>query len=326
MIQRGEYAVFNDSGEVIPPGAAVEPTGQIDAQGRVKVRKPTADSVLSVLLNSLAKIDVDGVGLASSPYPACTFAVHLSDTPGDRAEVGTKAGDWYLRTGQKGFVCVGGFDAHRLMNAVPDPAAVGGASTSWYGIINSFFFNDSADLISFPSGFTRSTSLSGTTLPVVTDTVRFLFNTTSPTFGRSVAGVIVPQFSLFVRPVSGGTYGHFVVRAAVGGNNFGNWNTHNLGSLDYPSANGANNSHICGSPAIPFGSFIPAGQDFVDVTVHYAVHFYSNVNWGGAACPPMIFRACASGYAAWSDFLGNTTRGTARGSNGTPACPTIITI
>jgi hypothetical protein len=130
MIARGEYAVYNGTGEVIPPGAAVEPTGQIDADGRIVVRKPTADSILSVLINKLAKIDAGGVGLAASPYPACTFAVHASDTPGDRASVGTKAGDWYLRTGQKGFVCIGGFDVHRVMNAVPDPLAVA-AGGNW---------------------------------------------------------------------------------------------------------------------------------------------------------------------------------------------------
>lgn len=118
---RDGYAISNSTAEVIPPGAAVEPTGQVDSDGRIVVRKPTVNDSLAVLINGPARIVAGGVGQAYSPYPACVFAVAPADSPGDRASVGVKTGDWFLRTGRKGFMTIGGLDSHRFMNAVPNP-------------------------------------------------------------------------------------------------------------------------------------------------------------------------------------------------------------
>jgi hypothetical protein len=328
MIARGEYAVYNGTGEVIPPGAAVEPTGQIDADGRIVVRKPTADSILSVLINKLAKIDAGGVGLAASPYPACTFAVHASDTPGDRASVGTKAGDWYLRTGQKGFVCIGGFDVHRVMNAVPDPVA-GANDTNLFGGVT-FSFLQTSNTASFPSGYTRSTALSGTNLPTVTDTVRInLPANMTATAGRFASVHLVAKANLFVGPVAGATYGHFVLTASPG-TVFGGSLANDVLTIDYPRRVATGDVASYAAAVCPFDwrFFTTTTQNFLEVTVTYQVAFFSNVAWGGATAPPIILRACTGGSAlvnmslANGDWIGAGFRGNA----GIAACPAASTI
>lgn len=204
------------------------------------------------------------------------------------------------------------------------PAGGGTPVVTWGGVVFSFLNTQSNDLTAFPSGYSRLSTLSGTALPTITDTVRFLFNAEAPAGGRTAAGLLVPQFSLFVKPVSGGTYGHFVVMARTGAG-VSTFSTHNLGAIDYPAASG-NPAHACGSPSLPFSVLVPEGQDFVDLDVYYSVLFFSNVAWGGAACPDMIFRACTSGYMQWADHpTAETNREADRGTD-VGGCPAVVTI
>lgn len=120
----GHYPCVNTEADAAPPGCAMEPVGDLDSQGRVRVRKPTGDDRTAVFVNGLGRIAPGEVGECVSPYPGAVFGVSGSDTLAARDSLGTKAGDWFFRKGQKGFLFVGG-DAGgtRFGNMVPDPVS-----------------------------------------------------------------------------------------------------------------------------------------------------------------------------------------------------------
>lgn len=113
----------NTTGEAIPPGALLEPTGSLTADGLLVVQKPTRNNSLSVLVNDLLETLPGQYGQYRPPSPQVTLAVHSSDTITAADTLGSKAGDWYARKGYAGFRPVGaaysGFIA-----AIPD---VGGS-------------------------------------------------------------------------------------------------------------------------------------------------------------------------------------------------------
>ncbi len=95
--------VVNNSGETIPPGAAMEPDGTTDALGRLGVRKPTADGS-AVWFNGPVPILVGQAGQGHSPYPWVAAGVADADRPlAARQQLGVVAGNWQLRTTGLGY-------------------------------------------------------------------------------------------------------------------------------------------------------------------------------------------------------------------------------
>ena len=116
----------NTTGETIPPGALLEPTGSLTADGLLIVQKPTRNSSLGLLVNDLLETLPGQYGQYRPPSPQVTLAVHADDTLTAADTLGSKSGDWYARKGYAGFRPVGaaysGFVA-----AIPD---VGGSSAA----------------------------------------------------------------------------------------------------------------------------------------------------------------------------------------------------
>ena len=104
----------NQSGATVPAYAAVEPTGGVDADGRLQVVKPTRSNSVAVLFNGPLTVAAGGLFGAAPPTPAAVAGVSVGDggaDPGDLplaagAAMGTRAGDWFLRAGQAGFRAV----------------------------------------------------------------------------------------------------------------------------------------------------------------------------------------------------------------------------
>jgi hypothetical protein len=94
--------VVNNSGETVPAGAAMEPDGTADAEGRLGVRKPTADGA-AVFFNDPVPIPAGGYGQGWSPYPWAAAGVAAADLPlAARQKLGVKSGDWNLRKSKTG--------------------------------------------------------------------------------------------------------------------------------------------------------------------------------------------------------------------------------
>lgn len=99
--------VKNTTGEVIPAGGWMEPTGTLASNSAaVQVRKATRGG-LAGFVNSFAAVPANGSGQGYSAYPLVTLAVHPSDTLGAGDTLGPLAGDWYCRKGQPGFRVLG---------------------------------------------------------------------------------------------------------------------------------------------------------------------------------------------------------------------------
>jgi hypothetical protein len=127
-------AVTNTTADTIPPGAAMEPVGTADANGRLRVRKPTADDSLAVLINSGTPIPAGQAGTGHLPWfgpLAAAVDASLVDTAtggwagAGPAVLGVKSGSWHLHAGQTGFVV----QAEPLGGLVPVQANPGGGGT-----------------------------------------------------------------------------------------------------------------------------------------------------------------------------------------------------
>lgn len=99
----GGIAFFNDSGETVPAGALVEPTGAILAtDNTMKARKPTRGG-LAVYVNDLLPVPAGQVGQCRPVSPWCLLGVYPGDTVTASSTLGARAGDWYARVGEAGF-------------------------------------------------------------------------------------------------------------------------------------------------------------------------------------------------------------------------------
>ena len=107
-------AAVNATAGVIPRYAVVEPTGGVDADGRVQVGKATRANGVAVLFNGPVPVAAGAAFDALPPTPAAVAGVSTGDggaDPGDLplaagATLGTKVGDWFLRAAQTGFRAV----------------------------------------------------------------------------------------------------------------------------------------------------------------------------------------------------------------------------
>jgi hypothetical protein len=127
-------AVTNTTADTIPPGAAMEPVGTADANGRLRVRKPTADDSLAVLINSGTPIPAGQAGTGHLPWfgplaaavdPSLIDAATGVWAGTGAAVLGTRANSWRLHAGQTGFLV----QAEPLGGLVPVQAVPGTAAT-----------------------------------------------------------------------------------------------------------------------------------------------------------------------------------------------------
>ena len=126
-MDRRALPFVNNSGETIPPGAALEPDGTVDSEGRIGVRKPTEDNSTRVFFNDRVEVADGEVGQAWSPYPWATAGVNAADLPlPARADVGVESGQWLLTSGKTGFLAVAP-DFLGFAQVIPAPATVGAA-------------------------------------------------------------------------------------------------------------------------------------------------------------------------------------------------------
>lgn len=91
--------VFNVSGEVIPPFAALRMVG-VNPELAVMVAKPDTNNSVFVLINGPASVPVNGYGLATNDFPAVA-GILTSAAIGQT--LGTVAGFWGLVNTGKGF-------------------------------------------------------------------------------------------------------------------------------------------------------------------------------------------------------------------------------
>lgn len=139
---RTPVGFVNHSGEEIPPGAVMEPDGTRDDEGRIGVVKPRADNLTAVIFNGNVAIPPganDGYGYTYyadgdekpgqgfSPFPFAVIAPHADDLPlPTGTQLGTAAGDWFLRVGGTGFLAVTDV-RNGQVTVIPDMAGAGSA-------------------------------------------------------------------------------------------------------------------------------------------------------------------------------------------------------
>ena len=98
---------LNASSEVIPPFAVVVIAGANTA-GLVLVDKPLLDSSTHTLINSALSIQPGLPGICTPDGPVFVAYATADGTPLVGEEWGTKAGQWTIAAGKKGFRIVGG--------------------------------------------------------------------------------------------------------------------------------------------------------------------------------------------------------------------------
>lgn len=119
------FKVKNISGETAPPGCVLEFTGTVDADGTISVQKPTLNNSMRFLINGFAAIPATtGIGEAFPPTPQFVAGTVDADALTPLTAIGTKSGDWFLRSGQTGFFCVGPV-SHGYVNVLPEPGTSG---------------------------------------------------------------------------------------------------------------------------------------------------------------------------------------------------------
>jgi len=123
------FKVKNTSSETAPPGCVLEFTGTVDADGTISVQKPTLNNSMRFLVNGFAAIPgvsggVYSVGEAFPPTPQFVAGTVDADALTPLTAIGTKSGDWFLRSGQTGFFCVGPV-SHGYINVLPEPGTTG---------------------------------------------------------------------------------------------------------------------------------------------------------------------------------------------------------
>lgn len=123
------FKVKNTSTETAPPGCVLELAGTIDADGTISVQKPTLNNSMRFLVNGFAAIPgvtggVYSVGEAFAPTPQFVAGTVDADALTALTAIGTKAGDWFMRSGQTWFFCVGAV-SHGFVNVLPEPGTTG---------------------------------------------------------------------------------------------------------------------------------------------------------------------------------------------------------
>lgn len=103
----GAIPFYNDSGEAVPAGALVEPTGALTVEGTAKARKPTRSNSLAVFVNGRVAVAAGKLGQCRPVAPWSLLRVHPDDLIGPGDTLGSKSGDWYARKGYAGFRPVG---------------------------------------------------------------------------------------------------------------------------------------------------------------------------------------------------------------------------
>lgn len=98
---------FNDTGEVVPAGALLEPTGALTADRVMKVRKPTRNSGGGMFVNGRVRVLAGKYGQCQPGTPGALLRVSPSDTITAADTLGSKSGDWYARKGFAGFRPIG---------------------------------------------------------------------------------------------------------------------------------------------------------------------------------------------------------------------------
>lgn len=99
---------YNDTGETVPAGALLEPTGALVAGNRVmKVRKPTRNSGGGMFVNGRVRVPAGKYGQCQPGTPGALLRVHSSDTVTAADTLGSKSGDWLARKGYTGWRPVG---------------------------------------------------------------------------------------------------------------------------------------------------------------------------------------------------------------------------
>ena len=94
----------NNSGEIIPPRAAMKITSYTD--GFFVVDKPDADNLTQVLFNGPVAVPVGGRGTATIG-PICPAGIESGGTTTPGTTYGTADGEWDLAEGGSGFLCLG---------------------------------------------------------------------------------------------------------------------------------------------------------------------------------------------------------------------------
>lgn len=108
MEQRWDAVPFyNDTGETIPAGALLEPTGALTAGRVMKVRKPTRNSGGGMFVNGRVRVAAGKYGQCQPGTPGALLRVSPSDTITAADTLGSKSGDWYARKGFAGFRPIG---------------------------------------------------------------------------------------------------------------------------------------------------------------------------------------------------------------------------
>lgn len=125
----------NDSGETVPPFAALKPTGmvEIDGAGVVTCDKPDADDQVPLFFNGPAEVAADGYGRCTADFPA--VARYSGSAPSVGDTVGAADASWSLEKDATGYDVVA-VDTDNLRCLILATGGGGGVGV-WYGTIDS---------------------------------------------------------------------------------------------------------------------------------------------------------------------------------------------
>lgn len=103
-----EFDIYNDTLVAIPAGGLCLPAGGFNDDGAYKVIAPTADSQTGLVVVGEFSLLPGATGRGSFANRAVVAVDRSTGIPEDGDTVGSLSGSFYAKTGNTGFVCVGG--------------------------------------------------------------------------------------------------------------------------------------------------------------------------------------------------------------------------
>lgn len=136
-LQSGWIRVSNSDTETCPPFAAVEITGH-DDDGFATFTRPTANSLAdTIYFNGPSGIGPDERGSVYRSFPAhAAYYVDKDGPPRVGQSWGTKANDWFLHSGRRGFIIQADSDSGVVAVVKAGTQAPQAASDNFWGLVN----------------------------------------------------------------------------------------------------------------------------------------------------------------------------------------------
>ena len=143
----GAFAIFNDDTADLPAGALCRWTGGFTARGELRVKRPNAANMPSLVVAGSFAIPKGAAGVGSFAPRAQVAFDPAGGAPAQGDALGSVAGSWYAKKGNTGFRCFGGSalawaDCVRESGATTPPRVVRANLAVKAGSLPAFNFNN----------------------------------------------------------------------------------------------------------------------------------------------------------------------------------------